>query len=196
MIKKVGLVILFAVSAFAMHTIELNINDKDMEVGAKLDMGQFSDSTEPDTVFIGGKFLHGDEDHSDFKTSSDIHDYFELNFLMKRAINDSFKIGLGMKLNYTEDFSSIPLGAEVEYKLPLGNTIPISIGGCFYYAPEVLSMSDAKNFVEYRAEIDAEIITNGHIVLGYRNLDTNYDSNHGGNWNYNKSAYVGFRFAF
>jgi len=196
MIKKIGLVVLFAASAFAMHTIELNINDKDMEVGAKLDMGQFSDSTEPDTVFIGGKFLHGDEDHSDFKTSSDIHDYFEVNFLMKRKINESFKVGLGMKVNYTEDFSSIPLGLEVGYKLPFKSAIPVYVGGCFYYAPEVLSMSDAKSFVEYRAEIDAEVITNGHVVVGYRNLDTNYDDKHGGNMNYNKSPYIGFRFAF
>ena len=196
MIKKIGLVVLFAVSAFAMHTVELNINDKDMEIGAKLDMGQFSDSTEPNTVFIGGKFLHGDEDHSDFVSNSDIQDYFELNFLMKKEINESFTMGLGIKANYTDDFTSFPLGMEVNYQLPFKWSIPVSIGGYLYYAPEVLSIRDAKSFLEYRAEIDAEVITNGHVVVGYRNLDTNYDSNNGGDINYNKSPYIGFRFAF
>ena len=196
MIKKIGLVALCAVSAFAMHSVELNINDKDLEVSARLDMGQFSDTTEPDTVFIGGKFLHSDEDHSDFKTSDDIHDYMEFNFLMQREIGSNLSVGLGVKLNYTEDFSSVPLGAELLYKLPVSGSIPISLGGCLYYAPEVLSMSNAENFLEYRVELDAEVITNGHVVAGYRSIDTNYDSKHGGDTNYNKSAYVGFRFAF
>ena len=196
MIKKIGLVVLCAVSAFAMHNVELNINDKDLEVGARLDMGQFSNTTEPDTVFIGGKLLHGDEDHSDFKNSDDIHDYVELNFLMKRDVNSRLSVGLGVKLNYTEDFSSVPLGAEVSYRFPSAGPIPLSVGGCLYYAPEVLSMNDADNFLEYRVELDAEVIDNGHVIAGYRNLDTNYDSKHGGDINYNKSAYIGFRFAF
>ncbi|MEA2091347.1 MAG: hypothetical protein U9O83_03150, partial [Campylobacterota bacterium] len=109
MFKKLGLLAIFAVSAFAMHNVELNINDKDLEFGAKLDMGQFNDSTEPDTVFIGAKLLHANEDHSDIDNSADMHDYIEMNFLMKREIDNSgLSIGLGVKLNNTEDFTTIP----------------------------------------------------------------------------------------
>jgi len=194
MIKKLGLAILCVTSVFAMHNVELNVNDKDIEMGIKLDVGQFSDNTEPGTVFIGGKFLHGDETHSDLKKT---YDYGELNFLMKREIsNIGLSLGLGVKVNYTKDFTSVPLGVELEYKLPVGNQIPMHIGGYFYYAPSVLTMQDGENFLEFRLEFDAEVIKNAHIVAGYRNLDTNYDSSKGGNAHYNQAPYVGFRFAF
>ena len=204
MMKKLALALLCATSAFAMHSVELNVNDKDLEIGAKLDMGQFSDATEPDTVFIGGKFLHGDKSHSDFGDLQSIEDYMEFNFLMKRDMSDiGLSIGLGVKVNHTKDFTSVPLGAEVAYKLPVGSKIPMSIGGCVYYAPDVLSMDKAKSFLEYRIEFDAEVIKNGHVIAGYRSIDTNYDDPittpwylNRGNTSYNKSPYIGFRFAF
>lgn len=186
-----------AASAFAMHSAEININDKDLEVGAKLDMAQFNDTSEPDIIFIGAKFLHGHEDHSDFERNG-IHDYSELNFLMQREIETSgLSIGLGLKLNHTENFTSMPLGIEALYKLPTGAVTPLYFGAILYYAPEVLTLDDAQNFLEYRLNFDIEVIENGRITLGYRSIDTNYDV--GGEThkiNYNRSAYVGFKFAF
>ena len=200
MIKKIGLATLCAASAFAMHNVELNINDKDLEIGAKLDMGQFSDAIEPNTIFIGGKFLHGDDDHSDVDDDDridSVDDYGELNFLMKRSIADTgLSIGLGVKLNYTKDFASVPLGADISYRLPVGGKVPMYIGGSIYYAPQVLTMQDGDNFFEFRFEFDAEVIKNGHAVAGYRKIDTNYDKNKGGDVIYNQSPYIGFRFAF
>lgn len=197
MLKKLSLMTVCAASAFAMHSAEININDKDLEVGAKLDMGQFSHNTEPNTVFIGAKFLHGDEDHSDLDRN-DIHDFAELNFLMQREIDTTgLKIGLGIKLNHTEDFTTIPLGVEASYKLPVGDVTPLYLGACVYYAPEVLSLEDAKNFLEYRVNFDIEVIDNGRISIGYRSIDTNYEVNgNTRNISYNRSAHVGFKFAF
>lgn len=197
MFKKLSLMTVCAVSAFAMHSAEININDKDLEVGAKLDMGQFSNNTEPDTVFVGAKFLHADEEHSDLKRDT-IHDFSELNFLMKREIDNSgLSIGLGVKVNHTENFTTIPLGIETAYKLPLTGPIPLYIGANLYYAPEVLSMENAKNFLEYHVNFDIEVIERGRISIGYRSIDTNYETNnHTTNVSYNKSAHVGFKFAF
>jgi len=194
MIKKIGLSILCAASAFAMHNVELNVNNKDIEMGMKLDMGQFSDSTQPDTVFIGGKFLHGDKEHGDLAKDED---YGELNFLMKRGIgNSGLSIGLGVKANFIKDFASIPLGAEIVYRLPFLKQMPMRVGGSFYYAPEVLTMQDGKDYLEYRFEFDMEIIKNAHLLAGYRNIDVNYEDKHGGDNNFNASPYIGFRFAF
>jgi len=196
MLKKLGLIALCTASAFAMHSIELNINDKDLEFGVKVDMGQFNDAVEPDTIFIGAKVLNADEDNSDFNSNSDMNNYYEASFLMQRRIGDSnLVIGLGAKLNGTKNFSSIPLGAEVTYKI-LDGVIPIYLKGAVYYAPEILSMQDANNFLEYRVSLDVELITNGYVTVGYRSIDTNYDSDKGGDINYNKSAYLGIRFAF
>ncbi len=197
MFKKLGLLALCGASAFAMHNVELNINDKDLEVGAKLDMGQFNDTTEPDTVFVGIKYLHASEEHSGIEKSSNINDYYEFNFLMQRKVEATdLVIGLGVKLNGTKDYNTIPLGAEASYKLPVSEQMPIYLNGSVYYAPEVLSLQDAKNFLEYRVGVDVEVIKNGSVTLGYRSLDTNYKSDKGGNINYNKSVYAGFKFSF
>ncbi len=193
MLKKLSLIAVCAVSVFAMHSAEININDKDLEIGARLDMGQFNETTEPNTVFVGAKFLHGHEDHSDLDRNN-MHDFSELNFMMQRNVDNSgLAIGLGVKLNHTENFTSIPLGIEASYKLPISDVTPLYIGGSLYYAPEVLSLEDAKNFLEYRVNFDIEVIQNGRISLGYRSIDTNYDTK---DKNYNRSAHIGFKFAF
>lgn len=204
MLKKIGLLSISVVAAFAMHGVDININDKDLEFGVNLDMGQFNDTVEPNTVFLGARYLKGHEDHSDFSTNDNA--YYELNFLMKKEVaNSGFSLGLGVKGNYTRariggsnrDFTSIPLGVEAGYKLPVNSMVPLYLGGSVYYAPEVLSMNDAKNFLEYRVNFDVEVIQNGRITVGYRSLDTNYDiSGTTVDKNYNRSAYIGFKFQF
>lgn len=197
MFKKLGLLAICAASAFAMHNVELNVNDKDLEFGAKADMGQFNENVEPDTVFVGAKILHGSVDNSDFTSNSQMHDYVEANFLMQRKVEATdLVIGLGVKFNATKNFSSIPLGAELGYKLAFSDKFPLYLRGALYYAPEVLSMQDAKSFLEYRASLDLEVIKNASVTLGYRSIDTNYTSSTGGDKTYNKSVYVGVKFAF
>jgi YfaZ precursor len=205
MLKKLGLISVITASAFAMHGVDININDKDLELGGNLDVGQFVNTVEPNTVFVGGRYLKGNESHSDFSSNS--NPYYEANFLMQKPIGSSdFTLGMGVKLNYTQcndlsgktlHFTSLPLGLEVGYKLPVNTPVPLRLGGQLYYAPEVLSMNDAKNFLETRVNLDIEVIQNGNVTIGYRTLNTNY--NDGGqtlNASYNRSAYAGFKFNF
>jgi len=199
MLKKLGLITLSAVSAFAMHSAEININDKDLEVSAKFDLGQFNDTIEPDTTFAGITYLKGSEDNSD--DDLDTSGYLEANFLMKREVQDSgITFGIGVKANYTSvdvggddlHFITIPLGLEVGYIVP--TQMPIHIAAKAYYAPESLSISDADSFMEYRLDATIEMIERGSIVIGYRNLDLDFDNS--SSVNYNSSAYFGFRFEF
>jgi len=200
MLKKITLFSVCAFSAFAMNTAEININNKDLEIGGKFDIGQFNDAVEPDTMFVGAKFLNADADHSD-NEYADLDPYFEANILMMRPIgNAGMKIGMGAKVNFTKDFMSIPLGLEFAYKLPLKTFLPIALNGELYYAPSVLSFSKAENFLEYRLSCDFEVIKHGNITLGYRSLDTNYKTNSyglgGGDFTYNSYWYVGFKINF
>ena len=198
MLKKITMMAACAVSAFAMHTAEININESDLEIGAKFDMGQFNQSVEPDTVFVGLKFLNGDSKHSS-EDGTNMDPYFEANFLMQREIgNAGMYFGLGVKANYTKDYSSLPLGVEFKYTIPAPDLIPMHVNGSIYYAPSALAFSDADDFIEYRISYDVEVIDNGSISVGYRSLNTNYkkDANPLGTFNYNKSWYVGFKFAF
>jgi hypothetical protein len=199
MLKKLGLLSLATVSAFAMHTFELNINDKDLGVALKLDMGQFT-NVEPGTTFIGAKYLKADASHSDFTNDNDFHSFYEVNFLKTKEIADSgISLGLGMKVNYTEQntqtYSSVPLGFEGIYVIPNMKIIPITVNVSAYYAPEVLSMEDAHGYYEYGMNVRFEVIENGLIVVGYRNMNISYNSSND-YMNYNNSGYVGFKFAF
>ncbi len=190
MFKKIFLMAVSAVSVFAMHSAEVNVNNSDLELSARLDIGQFNDSVEPDTIFFGAKYLNADERHSDVHN---IDDYQEINFLMQREISPDFRLGFGVKLNHTEEFVSIPLGIEAVYKLPVTSSVPFYVGAILYAAPEVLSLDKADSFLEYRFTLEAEAIQNVFITVGYRHIDTNYERR---DVEYNDSLYFGLKFLF
>lgn len=205
MLKKVVLLCVSVGAAFAMHSVDLNINDKDLEFGARVDVGQITSSVEPDTVFLGGRYLKGDESHSDFNRNNNA--FYEGNFLVQKqdVYTTGLTLGMGVKFNYTKadiagsrrTFTTVPVGIEFDYMLPLDSAVPLYIGGSLYYAPGVLSMNDAKRFFEDRINLDIEIIENARATIGYRSIDTTYDIN--GNEvsrNYNSSVYVGVKFKF
>ena len=201
MLKKLGIVSLITANALAMHNLELNINDVDLEAGLRLDMGQFNNAVEPNTTFIGVKYLKADNDHSDYNAEGfgSPNAYMEVNFLMQRKIQDTgMYAGLGVKLNYinndgSDDFSSIPLSFKFGYIVP--STLPVNVYGEAFYAPKVLSLRKAEGYYEYRLGVDVELIENADVYLGYRDLETKYES--GGSYvSYNRSAYIGFRFNF
>ena len=194
MLKTLTLLVASFASAFAFNSVEININDKDLELGASIDLSQMNDTVEPDTVFLSAKLLHADKGNSDYTSSTSMDDYYEVGFLMKRDYSSNLEIGLGMKLNATKNFTSLPLGGEVRYAL--NTELPIYVGGMIYFAPSVLAMRDAKSFMEYRLLVDIEVIENAMITLGYRKLDTDYDKPVARDINYNSSFYAGFKFKF
>ena len=201
MLKKLGLILAFGcVSLFGMHSAEININNEDLEVVGKLDIGQINPAVEPDTMFVGLKLLNAHESHSSIE-GEESGSYIDFNFLMMNELPvKGLYIGLGMKLNYSDsfdaDFISIPLGIELKYKLPATNLIPLYLSANVYYAPSVLSLSDADNYLEYRINFDIEVIRNGSITLGFRSLDLKYEEPTYSDYSYNRSAYLGFKFRF
>jgi len=193
MLKKLTLISVSTISAFAMHTAEININDKDLELSTKFDMGQFNQNVEPNTIFVGGKFIKGDEKNSEPKNTN-IEPYIEANFLMKQEIgNKGISFGMGIKANYTKDYAAIPLGGEFGLKIPAKDLIPMYFTAAVYYAPGVLCFNNAKDFLEYRINYDVEVIKNGMVTVGYRQLNTNYDA---ADYMYNNSWFIGFKFSF
>lgn len=230
MLKKIVLFMAVVSTAFAMHIGEINVNDKDVGVNVKFDVGQFNSNVEPDTIYFGARFLNSgrkftytslDSNSSDGNTTTppdsnattsldsnvsssgvkkSVEAYYELNFLMMHKVgNNGMHIGMGAKFNYTtldkKVFSSLPLGLEFAYVLPAEEYVPMILSGSIYYAPEALSFEDAKSYLEYRIWFDVEIIQNGVITIGYRNMDTNYDGGVG-DLTYNSSGYIGFKVKF
>jgi len=160
-----------------------------------MDMGQFNDTVDPNTIFIGAKWLKVNAKHSQ-ESNVYIDPYFEVSLLMMQDIKRTpFRLGLGIKLNRTKDFASAPLGIEAAFLIPARDLIPMRINGAVYYATPVLSFRDADNFFEARIALDIEVIKNGNVTVGYRNIETNYQTNNG-NFRYNRSAYIGFKLNF
>ncbi len=196
MLKKLLLIATVTSTLFAFHTIELNINDKDFEGKLRFDMGQFNQTVMPDSLFFGVGYIKASEENSDFDKTDGL---VEAAFLMQRPFggSENLLVGMGVKYEYSrvadKDFSALPLGIELRYLLPFNASIPMYIAGLFYYSPEVLTFNDAKNYIEYRANFDVEIIERGHLLVGYRNIDLNFDVS---DMNYNHSWYLGFKFQF
>ena len=196
MLKKLLLIITITSTLFGFHTAELNINDKDFEGKLRFDIGQFNQTVMPDSLFFGIGYIKGSEDNSDFRDTDGL---VEAAFLMQRPFgtNENLLVGMGIKYEYSrvanEDFSALPLGLELRYLLPFDTGVPMYVSGLFYYSPEVLTFNDAKNYIEYRANFDIEIIERGHLLVGYRNIDLNFDAV---DMNYNRSWYLGFKFQF
>ena len=191
MLRKITLMATSVAAAFAMNSASININNEDLELNANLDIGQFNENVEPETMFIGVKCLDADNSN---RVNDDA--LYELSFLMKKEMGESgLNVGLGIKTNYTKDYTTLPLGVVFEYGLPSITVVPMSLRANIYYAPKVLSFRDANKYFEYRLEYDAEIIEHGHVIVGYRHIKTDYDDVRG-TFTYNASAYVGFNFEF
>ncbi|MEA2110896.1 MAG: YfaZ family outer membrane protein [Campylobacterota bacterium] len=193
MLKKLGLVALSAVSALAMHTGEININNEDIEVAVKFDMGQYNSELDVDSTFVGLRYISAENRH-------DSDGLIELSYLMKKPLEAQrdFSVGIGFKLDYSSvgsnDFLALPLGLEAGYKLPLDSSIvPIYVGAQFYYAPSVLSFQDSHNYVEFKVNADIEVIERGLVTVGYRHIDTNYEA---ADVEFNSAAFIGFKFVF
>ena len=195
MLKKLALIAIFAVSAFAMHSAEVNINDTDLEISAKADLGQFNYNIEPNTTFLGFRIVDADDSHGP-KNGYKNDPYYEVNFLMRQALSSSgLSVGMGVKFNYTTDFSSVPLGLEATYKIPADAFVPMFINGSLYYGPRVLSFGSADRYYEYRLSYDIQLISNGEVTIGYRSMHTNYTDVRG-DYTYNEALYFGFKFLF
>jgi hypothetical protein len=202
MLKKMMTMLALTGSLFAMHEAELNLNNYDLNAKLDFDMGQFNDAVDPDSVFVGARYLHGSHQNNEHDHEKD-HDLFDAHFFVKQHLSGyrPLSLGLGTKLVNTHigknDFYALPIGVLAEYELPLGLPVPFILGGSFYYAPEVLSWEDAKNYTEYDVHLDIRIIDRAAVTAGYRRIDTDFDvSGTDVNFNFNESWFAGVKFRF
>ena len=77
----------------------------------------------------------------------------------------------------------------------LPTTLPVNVYGEAFYAPKVLTLQDAEGYYEYRLGVDVKLIENAAVYVGFRDMETKYESG-SGYIKYNRSAYVGFQFRF
>ena len=197
MLKQLALLSTSAITAMAMHTAEININEKDIEANLLFDMGQFNQTVDPDSVFLGLGYIAGNKEHSDPKGIK--NGVFSGQFKVQQEIAQGLYLGVGLKLiaakEFDKGFYALPVGAEARYEFPLDIATPLYIGGQFYYSPEVLSFENAKNYIEYRVMGGIKLMDRASLEVGFRNIDLNFETPRA-DLTYNESVYFGLKFSF
>ncbi|NOR54985.1 MAG: hypothetical protein GQ531_02135 [Sulfurovum sp.] len=168
MFKKIVLTALvFTGLSQAQNSIGLDINSDDVEVLASYNFNETMGYTGGTEYHVDFSYLHNDLD-----------DLVTLGLSAGSALEAApdLHFSFGFQLAFAEDFVALPLFAKVAYLLPLSNNIPnTTLSASFAYAPSVLTFSDGDTYSEFRTEADMEVISNIHIFLGYRNIETNYE---------------------
>jgi hypothetical protein len=194
MIKKLLIItLLFTSSIYAAGdkgTFGLNINSDDLEVEGRVSLATRTRTLEYRNFYLDANFINGEDDNLygvGFYVENSPHGYSNLTFdIGLRSIfsgNDATD----------ETFVAIPIYVAAKARMYLGNLPKSALGFKLSYAPNPLSFSDAKSYLEYRIEVDMQLIDNINVYAGYRNIDTEYDSD---DVNFNSAGYAGFKFVF
>ncbi|MDD5716642.1 MAG: YfaZ family outer membrane protein [Sulfuricurvum sp.] len=194
MLKKLLLSALISTGAFAAHQLEVNLNDRELEGGLRLDLARMGQGM--NNTYVGVHFLNGDNNNS---TVTDINPLMEASFLVMRPVRGvpGLEFGMGVKGEYVRfdntNFGAIPLGVEGELRLPVDFMLPVFVGGSLYYAPKALCFAKGESYYESRLHMDIEPIDDGRLEIGYRRIDTDVQNR---NVTYNDAWYFGFKLAF
>ncbi len=192
-IMKRLLLSLLLVSGFihAETGIGLDINNEDVELLGEMNFNALADYSSETSFVISGSYLYAGGNDND-----NGEHLFTLGFSGENALPgvEGLTMGLGIKSVFADNFIALPFFAKANYALPLIDTIPTtSLFADFAYAPSVLTFSDGDSYTEYRIGADMEIISNTHIFVGYRNIDTDYTYK---DYTFNDSFYGGLKLSF
>ncbi len=172
-------------------SIGLDINDEDVELFGEVNFNSLTDYSSDTTFVISGNYLYSGGNDND-----NGEHLFTLGFSGQNSLQgmEGLSVALGAKAVFADSYMALPLFVRANYALPLIDTIPTtSFFADFAYAPSVLTFSDGETYTEFRLGADMEVISNTHVFVGYRNIDTDYTY---GDYNFNDSFYGGLKLSF
>ena len=172
-------------------SIGLDINDEDVELIGEINFNSLTDYSSDTTFIISGTYLYAGANDND-----DGEHLLTLGFSGQNSLQgiEGLSVALGAKAVFADSYMALPLFIRANYALPLIDTIPTtSFFADLAYAPSVLTFSDGESYSEFRIGADMEVISNTHVFIGYRNIDTDYTS---GDYNFNDSFYGGMKLSF
>lgn len=185
-IKKILLSTLIMSSFLsAENSIGIDINSKDVEVLASINLNALTDYASGTTYILDFNYLHSDGDNMT-----------RLSFLGQNSLQgvEGLTLAFGFKAVLADDFLALPLMAKGIYALPLSYNIPtISLALSLAYAPSILTFNDGETYSDISIEADMEVISNIHIFTGYRNISTEYTFV---DKTFNDSFYAGLKLSF
>ena len=169
----------------AQNSVGLNINNEDLELTGSIDLNQMTGYVDTTSYIADLDYLN---------TSDDDMVMFGIRASNQFQGFPGLSLSLGVKSVITQNFIAFPFTFGSEYLMPLIDTIPpVSWRTNLCFAPEVLSFSDGRSYLELRTELDMEVITNVHLFVGYRKIDTEYKTK---DTTFNSSGYLGMKLHF
>lgn len=123
------------------------------------------------TLSLDGGWLH----HTD--NGDAVHFGVHLADLASGGENP-LRAGLGARLVYTngdlsnQDGFAVPIGGYLRYTPDRFNRV--SIAGAVYFAPDVLSLSDAEKYEEYSVRVGYNLMREADIYVGARYVKGEY----------------------
>ncbi len=172
-------------------SIGLDINNEDVELIGEINFNSLTDYSSDTTFVISGNYLYSGGNDND-----NGEHLFTLGFSGQNSLQgmEGLSVALGAKAVFADSYMALPLFVRANYALPLIDTIPTTFFFAdFAYAPSVLTFSDGETYTEFRLGADMEVISNTHVFVGYRNIDTDYSY---GDYNFNDSFYGGLKLSF
>ncbi len=110
----------------------------------------------------------------------------------------TFNISVGGRAIYTSpdnvDLAAIALGGDVRFS-PFHR---VGFGGSVYYAPEITSFMDCKQYLETNARADYQILPQAFVYVNYRVIEVDIDtgSSTADNVELDKGVSVGIKMLF
>lgn len=105
-----------------------------------------------------------------------------------------FNIGLGGRLVYAHadhwSESALAFGDHVRFS-PVQR---VGIGGAVFYAPQVTTWGDGKNYLESEVNLDYQLLPQAFVYAGYRVIEVDYDKKN--NVKLDDRFHVGMKLAF
>lgn len=107
--------------------------------------------------------------------------------------------GLGLRLVHTRtdpsvaDGTAVALGGFARYTLPKANRF--NVGAYVYYAPDITSFGDKKEYFEIGARAGYNVIRDADVYIGLRQIEAKYGGS-SGRYTYDSGLHIGFEFRF
>lgn len=114
------------------------------------------------------------------------------------AGDQPFAFTLGARLYVVEtdlpnaSAQALALGAGFDYFIPAN--MPMMVGAKVYYAPQVTTLGDADNLLDFRAQFSIDLLPSASVFLGYRQYEVDLQAT--GTHDLDENIHIGLRFHF
>lgn len=171
------------------QTFDMNLSDKSAQFKYSTRIGNPNPGEGRSEVEAG--FLYNDDDNYMAEVGMLIID-------VAGTKTPGLEMGVGPKLFMAShkgtggDAVAVGLGGQLRYKLPSLSRVNFTVAG--YYAPSIVSFSDADSMWEFNAQVGYEILPTANVYFGYRHIQVDFDPV--GKHSIDETWMVGLKFSF